>query len=208
MGDTGSAAAVSANEDPPVARVSASGAPLLAPRVPPFPAVRARITHVIFDLDGTLIDSERVVTEVSRQVVEGHGKAWTGEGAEQCVGRLPIEGARALVQLYGLPCSPEEFLQALLEQLQGRWAFFHPHDHPPSPLPLIPPLFSPPLPTLHPLFPILPPLSPSPPPTPLSTTPLLSPPYSPPALPLSLPIPRPRSPPHFPSLPTPLSHND
>ncbi|CAI5534972.1 unnamed protein product [Closterium sp. Naga37s-1] len=76
----------------------------------------------------------------------GACKAWTGEGAEQesgdgggkgsgggawqgvdgggrgaVRGRLPIDGARALVQLYGLPCSPEGFLHTLLERLQGSY---------------------------------------------------------------------------------------
>ncbi|CAI5479891.1 unnamed protein product [Closterium sp. Yama58-4] len=82
----------------------------------------AKITHVIFDLDGTLIDTESAVTEVARILVERYGKVWTGEGAEDRIGKRPIDGARATVQRYGLPCTPEELLAQSHVLVEERWS--------------------------------------------------------------------------------------
>ncbi|CAI5492719.1 unnamed protein product [Closterium sp. Naga37s-1] len=82
----------------------------------------AKITHVISDLDGTLIDTESAVTEVARILVERYGKTWTGEGAEDRIGKWPIDGARATVQRYGLPCTPEELLEQSHVLVEERWS--------------------------------------------------------------------------------------
>lgn len=83
--------------------------------------VLAHITHVIFDLDGTLIDTESVISEVAQLLVEQHGKEWTGEGAEDRIGKRPLDGARATVLQYSLPCTAEEFLQQTVGLVEARW---------------------------------------------------------------------------------------
>ncbi|BBM97400.1 riboflavin kinase / FMN hydrolase [Marchantia polymorpha subsp. ruderalis] len=86
-------------------------------------AVASRmITHLILDLDGTLLDTERLVEEASRQVVVNYGKAWDGRGAAERFGKRPLEAAAALIQDYELPCTPEQVYAQTSEFLQASWA--------------------------------------------------------------------------------------
>ncbi|CAI7896665.1 unnamed protein product, partial [Closterium sp. NIES-53] len=62
------------------------------------------------------------VTEVARILVERYDKTWTGEGAEDRIGKRPIDGARATVRRYGLPCSAEELLEQSHVLVEERWS--------------------------------------------------------------------------------------
>eukprot|EP00897_Mesotaenium_endlicherianum_P002821 jgi/Mesen1/2567/ME000162S01696 len=81
----------------------------------------AKISHVILDLDGTLLDTESLVAEVAKILVEKYGKTWDPRGAEDRLGKRPIEGARSTVEQFGLPITPAEYLAQSLELLSARW---------------------------------------------------------------------------------------
>ncbi len=76
--------------------------------------------HVIYDMDGLLLDSERFYTEVTQQVVGRYGKVFDWSVKSHMVGRPAMESARYLVAALDLPITAEEYLrerEALLEAL-------------------------------------------------------------------------------------------
>ncbi|CAM6109053.1 unnamed protein product [Calypogeia fissa] len=88
----------------------------------PLPPPKKRITHLILDLDGTLLDTERLVDAVSKEIVTNCGKKWDGRGAEKRLGKRPLEAAEALKQDYDLPISAEEIFTQSIELLNNQWA--------------------------------------------------------------------------------------
>lgn len=77
--------------------------------------------HVIFDLDGVLLDTERFYTEVTQSIVGRYGKTfdWTVKG--NMVGRPAIESARYLVEALDLPIRPEDYLREREHLLRERF---------------------------------------------------------------------------------------
>jgi pseudouridine-5'-monophosphatase len=85
-----------------------------------FDAARAKVravkrlrppTHVIFDLDGVLLDTEPIYTLGTRQIAARWGKEYGWELKAELMGRAPLEGARRVVETLGLPLTPEEYLR-------------------------------------------------------------------------------------------------
>jgi pseudouridine-5'-monophosphatase len=82
--------------------------------------LRRRATHVIYDMDGLLLDTERFYTEVTQQIVGRWGKVFDWSVKSHMVGRPAIESARYLVEALELPIAPEDYLrerEGLLEAL-------------------------------------------------------------------------------------------
>jgi HAD superfamily hydrolase (TIGR01509 family) len=65
---------------------------------------------LIFDMDGLMIDSERLYWEVERSLAGSYGKEVREEILWKMMGRRPIEGLRIFVEEVGLPISAEEAL--------------------------------------------------------------------------------------------------
>lgn len=77
-------------------------------------------THVIFDLDGVLLDTEPLYTQATQRVLDPYGKIFDWSVKQNMIGRSSLESARYLVETLGLPLSPEDYLrerQPLLERL-------------------------------------------------------------------------------------------
>lgn len=70
------------------------------------------IRHVLFDLDGTLLDSEALYTDATQVVCGQYGKVFTIELKRQIMGGDALESARAVVDALALPLSPEAYLKA------------------------------------------------------------------------------------------------
>ncbi len=70
-----------------------------------------RPESVIFDMDGVLLDTELIYTEVTQEIVGRWGKAYDWSIKSQMVGRPSIESARYLVDTLDLPIEPEQYLQ-------------------------------------------------------------------------------------------------
>lgn len=66
--------------------------------------------HVIFDLDGTLVDTEPLYTQAAEIVLARFGKVFDHGIKRQIMGGGPLAGARFVVEHLGLPLSPEEYL--------------------------------------------------------------------------------------------------
>lgn len=82
--------------------------------------LRAPVTHVVWDMDGVLLDTERLYTQATREIVARYGREYDWTLKSQMMGRRAIEAARLLVERLDLPLAPEEYLReswAVLERL-------------------------------------------------------------------------------------------
>jgi pseudouridine-5'-monophosphatase len=70
--------------------------------------------HVIFDLDGVLLDTEKLYTEATQTVVAEFGKVFDWSLKSLMMGRHELEAAALLVKTLGLPISAEEYLKRQL----------------------------------------------------------------------------------------------
>lgn len=68
-------------------------------------------THVIFDLDGTLLDTEPLYTVAAQAVVGRYGKVYDWNVKRHVVGGDPMQGARFVVERLQLPISPEQYIE-------------------------------------------------------------------------------------------------
>jgi pseudouridine 5'-phosphatase len=72
---------------------------------PPGPA-----SHVIFDMDGVLLDTEGIYTAATQAIVGRFGKTFDWSVKAEMIGRPAIDSARHLVSALGLPITPEQYL--------------------------------------------------------------------------------------------------
>jgi pseudouridine-5'-monophosphatase len=89
--------------------------------------------YVIFDLDGVLLDTEKLYTQATQAVVGEFGKTFDWALKSRMMGRHELEASRLLVTELGLPISAEEYLQRQLpialalfrtaEEIPGAQAF-------------------------------------------------------------------------------------
>ena len=76
-------------------------------------------THVLWDMDGVLLDTERLYTEATQQVVARYNKTYDWSLKGQMMGRPALDAARHLVTALGLPLSPEAYLRESWAILEG-----------------------------------------------------------------------------------------
>ena len=69
-----------------------------------------RPTHVIFDLDGVLHDTERLYTMAAQTVVGRFGKRYGLEEKLELMGRAELDSARRLIERLDLPLTPAEYV--------------------------------------------------------------------------------------------------
>ncbi|WIX86752.1 HAD family phosphatase [Amycolatopsis sp. DG1A-15b] len=77
---------------------------------------------VIFDLDGVLVDSERIWDEVRRAVVAEHGGTWREEATRAQQGMSTPEWARYLVEELGAQLTPPEIATVVVKRMAARYA--------------------------------------------------------------------------------------
>lgn len=68
------------------------------------------VTHVVFDLDGVLLDTEGFYTRVTQEIVGRYGKVYDWSIKGHMLGRPATDAARYLVHTLALPITPEDFL--------------------------------------------------------------------------------------------------
>ncbi|XP_067043343.1 pseudouridine-5'-phosphatase-like [Acropora muricata] len=78
-------------------------------------------THVIFDLDGLMLDTEIIYTRVTQELLDPYGKIFDWSVKSKMMGRSQIEAARVLVEELQLPFTAEEFGTMSTEKL---WELF------------------------------------------------------------------------------------
>ena len=81
---------------------------------------RPRITHVIYDLDGLLLDTESINEAVNRAIADRYGCVYDPAVRGQIAGRDAHTSSAILVEWLGLPISPEAMLEQR-RQLVAQW---------------------------------------------------------------------------------------
>lgn len=78
------------------------------------------ITHVIWDLDGTLLDTEPSYLASGTELARKYGRVLTPEIRGQMMGRPGLVAARIFLDALGIDLTPEQFIderEAMLEEL-------------------------------------------------------------------------------------------
>ncbi|CAH1781760.1 unnamed protein product, partial [Owenia fusiformis] len=70
---------------------------------------------VIFDMDGLLLDTERLYTVASNELCEKYGKTFTWEIKAKQMGKKEQESAKILINELELPITVEEYLRQMHE---------------------------------------------------------------------------------------------
>ncbi|XP_047489423.1 pseudouridine-5'-phosphatase-like isoform X1 [Penaeus chinensis] len=74
------------------------------------------VTHVIFDMDGLLLDTERLYTEATQVIVSQYGKVYTWEIKVQLMGMKGHMAAQHIIDSLQLPLTVDEYLAKIIEQ--------------------------------------------------------------------------------------------
>lgn len=84
------------------------------------PSATKSITHVIFDMDGLLLDTEKFYTEVQEMILARYNKTFDWSLKAKMMGMKAIEAAKVFVEETGISdsLSAEEFLIEREETLQ------------------------------------------------------------------------------------------
>ncbi|GFS55815.1 pseudouridine-5'-phosphatase [Trichonephila inaurata madagascariensis] len=67
------------------------------------------VTHVVFDMDGLIFDTEDIYTEIHQEIANWYDKIFTWEVKIKCMGKVANESALTFIEELGLPISVEEF---------------------------------------------------------------------------------------------------
>lgn len=75
---------------------------------------------VLWDMDGTLVDTEPYWMETEMALAEQHGATWTVEDAQRLVGTSLLSSATYIKTRMGLAEAPEEIVEMLLDGVVAR----------------------------------------------------------------------------------------
>ena len=74
---------------------------------------------IVFDMDGLMIDSERVYWQVGREIAREHGKQVSDQTLGNMMGRAPLESIRIYIRDLGLDADPERLLEEREARVQA-----------------------------------------------------------------------------------------
>lgn len=77
---------------------------------------------MLFDMDGLLLDTEIIYTEVTQRIVARFGKSFDWNVKRKMIGRPALEAAQILVKSLALPISAEDYLDERNGLLQRDFA--------------------------------------------------------------------------------------
>ena len=83
----------------------------------PKAASRTLLKAVLWDFDGTLVDTEPYWMKAEYRLIESYGGAWSHEDALQLVGNDLLDSGRYIIERTGIPLSPEEVVERLLDDV-------------------------------------------------------------------------------------------
>ncbi|XP_077987563.1 uncharacterized protein LOC144442168 [Glandiceps talaboti] len=72
---------------------------------------RGDISHVIFDMDGVLLDTEKLYSVVYSEIVAKYGKTYDWTIKPKLMGMKALKAAKILIAELDLPVQPEHFIQ-------------------------------------------------------------------------------------------------
>lgn len=91
-----------------------------APASPTSTDDQARLpAALLWDLDGTLINSEPYWMAAEAELVAEHGGTWTYDDGARLVGKALIDSA-TIIHEHGVPLAPEEIVETLVERMVTR----------------------------------------------------------------------------------------
>ncbi|KAI8909937.1 HAD-like domain-containing protein [Powellomyces hirtus] len=81
------------------------------------------ITHCIFDMDGLLLDTERIYTQVTQEILDKYvpGTKFTWDLKSKLMGRTAVESGRMVIEATKLPMTLEEYLDETADLQEKRW---------------------------------------------------------------------------------------
>ncbi|RUP43909.1 HAD-like domain-containing protein [Jimgerdemannia flammicorona] len=81
------------------------------------------ITHCIFDMDGLLIDTERIYTEVTQEILDKYvpGATFTWDIKSQMMGANNDVASKILIDAFNLPLTSAEYLKLSAEIQEDRF---------------------------------------------------------------------------------------
>ena len=77
---------------------------------------------VLWDMDGTLVDTEPYWVESEFELIEAHGGTWSREHAMNLVGNDLLESGRYIAEHGGIDLSPAVIVEELLDRVVARVA--------------------------------------------------------------------------------------
>ncbi|KAL4573235.1 hypothetical protein LXL04_020034 [Taraxacum kok-saghyz] len=80
-----------------------------------------RISTVIFDLDGTLLNTEQVTKDLLKEFLVRYGKVVDMEKENKRLGMIHHESAIAIVKDYDLPITPQQYSQSIMPMYHEKW---------------------------------------------------------------------------------------
>ena len=75
------------------------------------------VTHVIFDMDGLLLNTQEIYSKVGAEILSKHGKTPDWEFKMKVIGREASEAADMIVNHYSLPYTGQEYLAMYEDEL-------------------------------------------------------------------------------------------
>jgi len=70
----------------------------------------SEIDCLIYDLDGILLDTESIYTEVTQEIVGEYGKVFDWSIKKKIIGRKSTDAAKIIVDSLNLPITPKDYL--------------------------------------------------------------------------------------------------
>ncbi|KAL1470039.1 hypothetical protein MTO96_040708 [Rhipicephalus appendiculatus] len=71
------------------------------------------VSHVLFDLDGLLLDSEKLYSAAAETVVSRYSKEFTWDLKKRVLGSTAADAAHTVVEALGLPLTADEYMVAV-----------------------------------------------------------------------------------------------
>ncbi|MFT3887208.1 MAG: HAD family phosphatase [Arachnia sp.] len=76
---------------------------------------------IVFDLDGTLVETEHVWDTVRRGLATDAGRAWPTDATQAMMGMSTAEWSTYLVEVVGLPGTPEEVARRTVDAMAAHY---------------------------------------------------------------------------------------
>ncbi|MEL6440332.1 MAG: HAD-IA family hydrolase [Cyanobacteria bacterium J06621_8] len=79
------------------------------------------ITHIIYDLDGLLLDTESLNEQINREIARRYDRTFDLEVKMAIAGRTTLDSARIIVDLLQIPIAPDQYLVERSQLINPRY---------------------------------------------------------------------------------------